>query len=123
MSFPADSIVALATPPGRAGIGVIRISGSDALSILQKMTSDDSAAPEPNYMMLRNLSDPSSGEILDQALVCYFKAPHSFTGEDVVEFHCHGAPVVLRRVIDAVLATDARLANPGEFSLRAVMNG
>jgi tRNA modification GTPase len=123
MSFATDSIVALATPPGRAGIGVIRISGPDALSILRKMTASDSPEPEPNYMMLRSLSDPNSGEILDQALVCYFKAPHSFTGEDVVEFHCHGAPVVLRRIIDAVLETDARLANPGEFSLRAVMNG
>lgn len=123
MSLVTDSIVALATPPGRAGVGVIRVSGPDALSILRKMTASNSSTLEPNHMMLRTLSDPGSGEVLDQALVCYFRAPHSFTGEDVVEFHCHGAPVVLRRVIDAVLQTNARLANPGEFSLRAVMNG
>jgi tRNA modification GTPase len=72
---------------------------------------------------LRSLIDPSTGETLDQALVCYFKAPHSFTGEDLVELHCHGSPVLLRAVIDIVLRSEARLAEPGEFSLRAVANG
>lgn len=74
-------------------------------------------------MTLRTLIDPTSSDVLDQALVCFFKAPHSFTGEDVVEFHCHGSQIVLRRIIDAVLQTDTRLAHAGEFSLRAVMNG
>jgi tRNA modification GTPase len=87
------------------------------------MTNSESSAPEPNYMMLRSLLDPFSGNALDQALVCFFKAPHSFTGEDVVEFHCHGSPPLLRRIVDTVLRLGARLANPGEFSLRAVMNG
>jgi tRNA modification GTPase len=72
---------------------------------------------------LRSLIDPSTGETLDQALVCYFKAPHSFTGEDLVELHCHGSPVLLRVVIDIVVKAEARLAEPGEFSLRAVANG
>lgn len=123
MSVPEDSIVALSTPPGRGGIGVIRVSGPDALSILRRMTSPELVDPEPNYLTLRDVIDPFSRETLDHALVCYFKAPHSFTGEDVVEFHCHGSPVLLRRVIDCVLRLDARLANPGEFSLRAVMHG
>ena len=124
MSSAGDSIVALSTPLGRGGIGVIRISGPDALSILRRMTSDYSAdEPKPNYMTLRSIIDPLTGETLDQALVCFFKAPHSFTGEDVVEFHCHGSPVLLRRIVDTVLALDVRLATPGEFSLRAVMNG
>ena len=74
-------------------------------------------------MTLKSLIDPSTGEILDQALICYFQAPHSFTGEDVVELHCHGSPVMLRRLIDLALSLDARLADPGEFSLRAVSNG
>jgi tRNA modification GTPase len=74
-------------------------------------------------MTLRDVVDPFSREALDHALVCYFKAPHSFTGEDVVEFHCHGSPVLLRRIIDSIVGLDVRLANPGEFSLRAVMNG
>lgn len=123
MSLEEDSIVALSTPPGRGGIGVIRVSGPASLSILRRMTNPELVAPEPNYMTLRDVIDPVSREALDHALVCYFKAPHSFTGEDVVEFHCHGSPVLLRRIIDSVLQLDARLANPGEFSLRAVMNG
>jgi len=88
------------------------------------MTGDDSRdGPEPNYMTLRAIIDPLNGETLDQALVCFFKAPHSFTGEDVVEFHCHGSPVLLRRILDTILRLHVRLASPGEFSLRAVMNG
>lgn len=123
MALANDSIVALSTPPGRSGIGVIRISGPDALSILRTMTGGDSSDPQPNFLSLRNLVDPFSRETLDQALVCFFKAPHSFTGEDVVEFHCHGSPVLLRAIIDTILRLDARIADPGEFSLRAVMNG
>ena len=124
MTSSVDSIVALSTPPGRGGIGVIRVSGSDALTTLRCMTGDDSRdGPEPNYMTLRAIVDPLNGETLDQALVCFFKAPHSFTGEDVVEFHCHGSPVLLRRILDTILRLHVRLASPGEFSLRAVMNG
>src|SRR5574341_74082 len=123
MNVATDSIVALSTPAGRSGIGVIRISGSDSLLILRRMTNSPSFDPQPNHMTLRHLIDPITAERLDEALVCFFKAPHSFTGEDVVEFHCHGSPVLLRRIIDSVLRLDARLANPGEFSLRAVMNG
>lgn len=115
--------MALSTPPGRGGIGVIRVSGPASLSILGRMTNPELVAPEPNYLTLRDVVDPFSREALDHALVCYFKAPHSFTGEDVVEFHCHGSPVLLRRIIDSILGLDVRLANPGEFSLRAVMNG
>lgn len=123
MTVATDSIVALSTPPGRSGIGVIRISGPHALSILRLITNLPSLTPQPNYMTLRDLIDPLTGEVLDQALVCFFKAPHSFTGEDVVELHCHGSPILLRRVVDTILRDDARLADPGEFSLRAVMNG
>ena len=123
MAFPNDSIVALSTPLGRSGIGVIRLSGPDSLPILRKMIDSESFDPQPNLLTLRNMVDPFSRETLDQALVCFFKAPHSFTGEDVVEFHCHGSPILLRTIIDILLRLDARLAEPGEFSLRAVMNG
>ena len=115
-----DSIVALSTPPGRSGIGVIRISGPQSLPILERLAGKQSY--EPNKLTLRKLVDPSSSEILDEALVCFFKAPHSFTGEDVVEFHCHGSPVLLRMLIDAALKLGARVADPGEFTLRAVRN-
>src|SRR5689334_3723514 len=123
MSLSGDSIVALSTPLGRGGIGIIRVSGPGALTILKQMTAGERADPEPNYLILRTIIDPFSEEKVDQALVCFFKAPHSFTGEDVVEFHCHGSPVLLRRILDTILRLDVRLAKPGEFSLRAVMNG
>ena len=118
-----DTIVALATPPGRSGIGVIRLSGKTALHILRRLICSDDYNPTPNLLVLKSLIDPHSNSVLDEALVCYFKAPHSFTGEDVVELNCHGSPILLRAVIDATLALDARMATPGEFSLRAVANG
>jgi len=121
--FHTDTIVALSTPPGRSGIGVIRISGPNSLDILRTLVASESFKPQPNLLNLRSLIDPSTGDTLDQALVCYFKAPHSFTGEDLVELHCHGSPVLLRAVIDIVLKAEARLAEPGEFSLRAVAKG
>ena len=123
MAVQTDTIVALSTPPGRSGIGVIRISGSDSLRILRTLISAESYNPKPNLLSLKSLIDPNSAETLDEALVCFFKAPRSFTGEDVVELHCHGSPVLLRTIIDLILKLGARLADAGEFSLRAVTNG
>jgi tRNA modification GTPase len=120
---PTDTIVALSTPPGRSGIGVIRISGAQSLNILATLTATQSPQPTPNVLILKSLIDPDSGETLDQALVVFFKAPRSFTGEDLVELHCHGSPVLLRTVIDLILKLGARLADPGEFTLRAVTHG
>jgi tRNA modification GTPase len=118
-----DTIVALSTPAGRSGIGVIRLSGPASLEILRRLIATEDFGPQPNLLTLRHLIDPFTGDTMDQALVCYFKAPHSFTGEDVVELHCHGSPVLLRRIIDVTLRLDARLADAGEFSMRAVANG
>ncbi len=123
MAVPIDTIVALSTPPGRSGIGVIRVSGVESLSLLRTLIGADSYKPTPNVLSLKSLIDPDTAEALDEALVCFFKAPHSFTGEDVVEFHCHGSPILLRTIIDLTLKLGARLADPGEFSLRAVTNG
>lgn len=117
-----DTIVALATPPGRSGIAVIRLSGARALEITQRLLREKKISPEPNHATLRKICDPVNGEVLDQALVTYFKSPHSFTGEDVVELSCHGSPVLLRHLIDIILSLDARLAGPGEFTLRALSN-
>ena len=119
----ADTIVALATPVGRSGIGVVRLSGDRSLEITSKLTGKSEYSPGPRRAYLEQLIDPLSGEVIDQALVTYFKAPHSFTGEDVVEISCHGSPVLLRQVIDTCLSLDARVAEPGEFSLRALANG
>ncbi len=116
------TIVALSTPPGRSGIGVVRLSGTRALEIARLLTGDENFTPDANRVSLKNLLDPDTTEVLDQALVSYFKSPHSFTGEDVIEFSCHGSPVILRRLIDLALRLDARLADPGEFTLRALAN-
>lgn len=119
----SDTIVALSTPPGRSGIGVIRLSGDDSLGYVRGLLRDEQFTPEPNRVTLRILRDTESDEALDQALLTYFKAPHSFTGEDIIELSCHGSPVILLRVIDALLHLGARVANPGEFTLRALSNG
>ncbi|MCO6511255.1 MAG: tRNA uridine-5-carboxymethylaminomethyl(34) synthesis GTPase MnmE [Aridibacter famidurans] len=117
-----DTIVALSTPLGRSGIGVIRLSGEASHAIVKRLTVGD-ADLEPRRATLAGIVDPATGEMIDEAVVTYFKAPHSFTGEDIVEISCHGSPVLLRRVIDNCLHLDARLAEPGEFTLRALANG
>ena len=118
-----DTIVALSTPPGRSGIGVIRLSGPQSLEIARRLVHDESFTPEANHVQLKSVRDLESNEILDRALITYFKAPHSFTGEDVIELSCHGSPVLLRQLVDAILTLDARLAGPGEFTLRALAHG
>ena len=119
----ADTIVALATPAGRSGIGVIRLSGGDALAITGKLIGEGDVSLRPRHATLQQLRDPDTKDTIDEAIVTYFKAPRSFTGEDVVEISCHGSPVLLRQIIDICLQLDARLAEPGEFSLRALGNG
>ena len=118
-----DTIVALATPTGRSGIGVIRLSGTGALAITQKLVGDAAFEPQPRFAGLKQLQNPRTGETIDEALITYFKVPHSFTGEDIIEISCHGSPVLLRQVIDICLSLDARMADPGEFTLRALANG
>lgn len=117
------TIVALATPNGRSGIGIVRLSGQASLSITSNLTGNGRFQPTPRTAHLTQLRDPGDGEIIDEAIVTYFKAPNSFTGEDVVEISCHGSPVVLRRVIDLCISSGARIADAGEFSLRALANG
>lgn len=117
-----DTIVALATPLGRSGIGVIRLSGATALVIAQRLTGDESFAPEARKATLRKICDLDTGDVIDEAVVTYFKNPNSFTGEDVIEIGCHGSPVLLRQIIDMCLKLDARMAEPGEFTLRALSN-
>ncbi|MCS6873687.1 MAG: tRNA uridine-5-carboxymethylaminomethyl(34) synthesis GTPase MnmE [Pyrinomonadaceae bacterium] len=118
-----DTIVALATPEGRSAIAVIRLSGRDSLEIVSKLLIDENFSPKPRYASLRKIYDPETRELIDEAVVTYFKAPFSFTGEDIVEISCHGSPIVVRQILDACLKLEARMASPGEFSLRALMNG
>jgi tRNA modification GTPase len=118
-----NTIVALATPTGRSGIGVVRLSGTDAVPILKTLVGDATFEPVPRHGHLAKLIDPGTRETIDSAVVTFFKAPHSFTGEDVVEIGCHGSPVLLRQVIDICLNEGARMADPGEFTLRALGSG
>jgi len=118
-----DTIVALATPVGRSGIGVVRLSGPGSLAIAGVLTDRNESVFIPRRSVLAKVIDPVSGETLDEAVITYFKSPRSFTGEDVIELACHGSPVILRQVIDLCLKSGARMADPGEFSLRALANG
>lgn len=117
-----DTIVALATAPGRSAIGIIRLSGPQSLEILRGLVQDQLFTPEPRRISLKQVIR-ELGEPLDVALVCYFEKPQSFTGEDMVELNCHGSPVILRGVLDLAQKLGARLAEPGEFTLRACKNG
>lgn len=119
-----DTIVAIATAPGEGGIGIVRLSGDQAERLLR-----DYFAPAANleqfsshrlyYGHLRH----SDGEVIDEVMAVIMRAPRSYTREDVVEIHCHGGTVVLRRIVDLLVDAGARLARPGEFTLRAFLNG
>lgn len=123
LEIMSDTIVALATPLGRSGIGVIRLSGENSLAIVRNLIRNENFAPRPRFAHLKKIYDLETGEATDDALITYFKSPQSFTGEDVIEISCHGSPVILRQVIDFCLKSNARMADAGEFSLRALANG
>ena len=110
-----DTIVAIATPPGRGGLGVVRISGPDSQSIARELL-DRREPLEPRHATLTHVRG------IDQVIATLFVAPHSYTGQDVVEISAHGSPVVLRAIVEAVMRAGARLAEPGEFTLRAYLN-
>ena len=120
-----DSIVAIATPPGRGGIGVVRISGPSSLEIARRLL-DRRAPLEARYATLAHVRvavEGASGEARDEVVVTYFPAPGSYTGEHVVEISAHGSPVVLTAILKGAMNAGARLAEPGEFTLRAFLNG
>jgi tRNA modification GTPase len=116
--MPDDTIVALATPPGTGGVGVVRISGADAGRIARTMLG---RLPPPRVATFTTFSD-ARGEPLDKGLALYFPAPASFTGESVLELHGHGGPVVMALLVDAAVELGARQAAPGEFTQRAFLN-
>ena len=119
MTRAADTIAAIATPPGAGGVGVLRVSGPNALAIAQEIIGKQ---PQPRVFHFSIFRD-GDGAVLDRGLAVYFVAPSSFTGEDVFELHAHGSPVVLNLLLRRVCALGARLARPGEFSERAFLNG
>jgi tRNA modification GTPase len=119
-----DTIVAIATPPGRGGIGVVRLSGTEARAIARPMLRLTPGHDlERGRAHFGELIEPSTGERIDEVVVTFFAKPHSYTTDDVVEISCHGSPVVLRHVVQMAMAQGARLAEPGEFTMRAFLNG
>ena len=116
------TIFALASAPGRAGVAVVRVSGAGAARAIEALCASG-PRPEPRVAALRTIVQPS-GDIIDRALVLWFPAPHSFTGEDVAEFHLHGGRAILNAVIGCLRQMPHfRVAEPGEFSRRAFENG
>jgi len=113
-----DTIAAIATPPGRGGIGIVRVSGQDLLPFVQALTGKQ---PAPRRAAIADFL-AADGAPLDRGLILYFSAPHSFTGEDVLELHGHGGPVVMHALLARCVELGARLAEPGEFSRRAFEN-
>jgi len=115
-----DTVAAISTPLGQGGIGIVRLSGKDALAIAGKLF-DRSLVNR--RLVYGHVVDPSSGEVVDEVLACYMAAPHTYTREDIVEINCHGGPLPLQRTLELALRHGARMANPGEFTLRAFLNG
>ena len=122
--YRGDTIAAISTPPGRGGIGVVRLSGADSLEIAAAIFQPESSARfgQPNQAQFGRIIAPESGEHVDEIILTYFKAPRSYTGEDVVELSCHGSPVILARVLELIIERGARIAEPGEFTFRAFFN-
>jgi tRNA modification GTPase len=118
-----DTIVAISTPAGRGGLGVVRLSGDRAIEIATRLIKLPKLALETQRATLGAFAHGESGRVLDQVVVTCFRAPHSYTGEDVVEISCHGAPIILRYLAECCLAQGARAAEPGEFTLRAFLSG
>lgn len=117
-----ETIAAISTPWGEGGIGIIRISGPEALDAGLNVFRLEGNVIE-RFLHYGVLSDPRSGERIDNGLFVYMKGPKSYTGDDVVELHCHGGPYVVKKVLEAVLNAGARLAEPGEFTKQAFLNG
>ena len=120
-----DTIAAISTPLGEGGIGIVRLSGEEALPILRRLfrgvRGDD--VMESRRLYYGHIVDPASGEVVDEVLVSYMRAPYTYTRQDVVEINAHGGIVPLRRILELTLRHGARLASPGEFTVRAFLNG
>ncbi len=122
-----DTIAAIATPPGEGGVGIIRISGAEAPAIAQRVWRGKRSVAdfESHRFYYGEIRSPAASEdrCLDNAMIVWMQAPHSYTGEDVVELQTHGGPTLLQEILKQVIAAGARLARPGEFTERAFVNG
>ncbi len=122
--YRSDTIVACATPPGRGGVAIVRLSGDQALTIAETLFRPSRARRwSPRRLVHGVVRDPDRGQAIDEGLLVWMPGPHSFTGEDVVELQVHGAPLVVERIVAAAIRLGARAADRGEFTRRAVLNG
>lgn len=125
MSPDQDTIAAIATPIGQAGIGIIRVSGPLSLQIAGKIFRPKNSTPvlRSHHLYLGHLLEPSSGNAIDEILISFMRAPHTYTQEDVLEINSHSGYALLSKILEILLGQGARLATPGEFTLRAFLNG
>jgi tRNA modification GTPase len=126
MAGPQEpTIAAIATPPGPGGIGIVRISGPDAQRILMRLFTPKRPTPRPvsHHLSFGWIKRPTTGQILDEVMAVYMAAPHTYTREDVAEIHCHGNFLILHEILVLAQEAGARLADPGEFTKRAYLNG
>lgn len=122
--YRADTIAAISTPQGEGGIGIIRVSGQESLSILQRLfRSIPNGGFESHRFYYGEIVLPGGAAVVDEVMVVYMRSPRSFTREDVVEIQCHGGTIILQQILQLVLESGARLADPGEFTRRAFLNG
>lgn len=118
-----ETIVALSTPPGQGAIGVIRLSGSAAIAVADKLFKGKKLGLQPSHTLHFGRIINPQGEVVDEVVAALFKGPYSYTGEDVIEFSCHGSPYILQQVLSLCIEAGARPAQPGEFTRRAFLNG
>src|ERR1700733_1295045 len=120
-----DTIAAISTPPGRGGIGIVRLSGPAARTIAEPLLKlrHPLAPAQARFAEILDNTGEIPGAVLDEAVVTFFEKPHSYTSEDIVEIAAHGSPVLLDHILRQCIAAGARLAEPGEFTLRAFLSG
>ena len=124
--YKEDTIAAVATPPGEGGVGIVRVSGPDAERIAAVVFIRDNGKDnrlDSHRLHYGTIRDPKTRRTIDQVLLTIMRQPRSYTGEDVVEVHCHGGVFVVQQVLGLILSEGARLAQPGEFTKRAFLNG
>jgi tRNA modification GTPase len=117
-----DTIVALSTPPGKGAIAVVRLSGSQALAIINEIFSSTLTGVHNRKAVSGSIQDRESRKAIDECVVIYYQAPRSYTGEDVIEISCHGNPIIIDQIIEQAINGGARVAQPGEFTKRAFLN-
>ncbi|MBS4534952.1 tRNA uridine-5-carboxymethylaminomethyl(34) synthesis GTPase MnmE [Clostridium sp. D2Q-14] len=122
-----DTIAAIATAPGEAGIGIVRISGKNSINIIDKIFIGKENISfknrEPRKLYYGHIINPENEKVIDEVLTVYMKAPYTYTTEDIIEINCHGGIIPVRKILEIILQNEARIAEPGEFTKRAFMNG